>query len=88
MDFSDLATPQRTVCFYETSEQVETVGVKMAAPTEFTLESVRDFMLDRGGKVTNHELVKYFKPFLTDPYTKGNLSIRGRAPTCCMFTLT
>ncbi|KAI9554786.1 hypothetical protein GHT06_020063 [Daphnia sinensis] len=42
----------------------------MAAPTEFTLESVREFMLERGGKVTNHELVKHFKQFLTDPYTK------------------
>lgn len=50
----------------------------MAAPTEFTLESVREFMLDKGGKVTNHELVKHFKQFLTDPYTKGNLSIGGR----------
>lgn len=47
----------------------------MAAPTEFTLESVREFMLEKGGKVTNHELVKHFKQFLTDPYTKGkNLS--------------
>lgn len=42
----------------------------MAAPTEFTLESVREFMLEKGGKVTNHELVKHFKQFLTDPYTK------------------
>ena len=43
----------------------------MAAPREFTLESVRDFILDRGGRVTNHELVKHFKLFLTDPSSKG-----------------
>jgi hypothetical protein len=49
----------------------------MAAPTEFTLESVRAFMLEKGGKVTNHELVKHFKQFLTDPCTKGNYSIKG-----------
>ena len=47
---------------------------KMAAPTEFTLESVRSFMLEKGGKVTNHDLVKHFKQFLTDPYTKGNVT--------------
>lgn len=50
----------------------------MAAPTEFTLESVREFMLEKGGKVTNHELVKHFKQFLTDPYTKGKKSVDGR----------
>jgi hypothetical protein len=58
----------RKVCFHPSKSGYG----KMAAPTEFTLESVRAFMLERGGKVTNHELVKHFKQFLTDPYTKGN----------------
>ena len=44
----------------------------MAAPKEFTLDAVRLFIIDRGGKVTNHELVKHFKQFLTDPLTKGS----------------
>ncbi|XP_046399756.1 ankyrin repeat domain-containing protein SOWAHA-like [Ischnura elegans] len=39
----------------------------MAAPTEFTLEAVRKFMIEKGGKVTNHELVKHFKVYLTNP---------------------
>ena len=43
----------------------------MAAPSEFTLESVRDFILLNGGRVTNHDLVKHFKIFLTDPSSKG-----------------
>ena len=47
----------------------------MDPPTEFTAESVRDYILSRGGKVTNHELVKHFKPFLTDPVMKGKLEI-------------
>jgi len=35
---------------------------KMAGrPTEFSEESVRQFMLAHGGRVTNHELVKHFK---------------------------
>lgn len=38
---------------------------------EFTLESVRDYMISRGGRVTNHELVKHFKVFLTNPTCKG-----------------
>ena len=36
-------------------------------PTEFTLESVRQFMLARDGRVTNHDLVKHFKAWLTHP---------------------
>ncbi|XP_043228197.1 ankyrin repeat domain-containing protein SOWAHA-like [Amphibalanus amphitrite] len=42
----------------------------MEPPTEFTADSVRDYILSKGGKVTNHELVKHFKPFLTDPVMK------------------
>lgn len=40
---------------------------------EFTLDSVRDFMIYRGGRVTNHELVQHFKSFLTNSETKGML---------------
>ena len=42
-----------------------------AQPSEFTLDSVRDFIVERGGRVTNHQLVKHFKYFLTEPHTKG-----------------
>lgn len=45
--------------------------IKMAAPTEFTLEAVRKFMIEKGGKVTNHELVKHFKIYLTNPDSRG-----------------
>ncbi|XP_050711260.1 uncharacterized protein LOC126995604 isoform X2 [Eriocheir sinensis] len=37
---------------------------------QFTLESVKDFMVSRGGRVTNHQLVNQFKPFLTNPAGK------------------
>ncbi|XP_069194795.1 uncharacterized protein sowah [Procambarus clarkii] len=37
---------------------------------EFTVESVRDYMISRGGRVTNHELVKHFKVYLTNPSCK------------------
>lgn len=43
----------------------------MAVPIELSLAEIRNFMLKNGGKVTNHELVKYFKQFLTNPNTKG-----------------
>lgn len=46
----------------------------MAAPSELSLVEIRNFMLKNGGKVTNHELVKYFKYFLTHPDTKGKQS--------------
>ncbi|KAK2720508.1 hypothetical protein QYM36_004405, partial [Artemia franciscana] len=38
---------------------------------EFSLESVRQFIIMQGGKTTNHELVRHFKKFLTDPIQKG-----------------
>lgn len=43
----------------------------MSLPRELSLAEIRNFMLKNGGKVTNHELVKYFKQFLTHPDTKG-----------------
>lgn len=42
----------------------------MAGPTEFSLEAVRQYMLARDGQVTNHELVKYFRAWLTSPTEK------------------
>jgi len=43
----------------------------MAEPLpKFTLDIVREFMLLRGGRCTNHDLVKQFKPFLNDPVRK------------------
>lgn len=43
----------------------------MSTPTELSLEAVKNYMLENGGKVTNHELVKHFKAFLTNPETRG-----------------
>ena len=71
--------------FFMSDVKTEEKISNMAAPTEFTLETVREFMLEKGGKVTNHELVKHFKQFLTDPYTKGNFSVSRQTTTCCMF---
>lgn len=36
-----------------------------------TAETVRDYILRKGGKVTNTELVKHFKPLLVHPESKG-----------------
>ena len=47
---------------------------KMASfHTEFSLESVRQYMLMKDGQVTNHELVKHFKHWLTHP-TQSEIS--------------
>jgi hypothetical protein len=43
----------------------------MAVSRDLSLEVIRDFMLENGGKVTNHDLVKHFKGFLTNPETRG-----------------
>lgn len=48
----------------------------MTVPTELSLEAVRKFMLENGGKVTNHDLVKHFKQFLTNPVNRGKLCLK------------
>lgn len=40
-------------------------------PLVLSAETVRDYILSRGGRVYNTELVKYFKPLLVHPETKG-----------------
>lgn len=42
------------------------------AAREFTLASVKDFMINNGGRVKNHQLVTHFKTFLNDQSHKGN----------------
>lgn len=41
--------------------------------SDLNVDAVRSFMLSRGGKVTNHELVKHFKAVLTNPETRGKI---------------
>lgn len=41
------------------------------SPLALTAETVRDYILGKGGKVTNTELVKHFKPLLVHPENKG-----------------
>ena len=40
---------------------VSVVMMGVGAPTEFSLDSVRQLMLAHGGRVTNHDLVKSFR---------------------------
>lgn len=40
------------------------------AKQQFTLEAVRQFMLESGGMCTNHDLVAYFKPLLNHTVRK------------------
>ena len=54
----------------------------MSGPTEFTLESVRQYMLAQDGRVTNHELVKYFKAWLTHPTEKESARQRFKVNNC------
>lgn len=40
-------------------------------PKELSLQEIHSFMVRNGGKVTNHDLVKHFKRFLTNQATQG-----------------
>ncbi|XP_015429886.1 PREDICTED: ankyrin repeat domain-containing protein SOWAHB isoform X2 [Dufourea novaeangliae] len=42
----------------------------MATPSELSLEEIRRYLLENGGTARNHDVVKYFKKFLTDPETR------------------
>lgn len=48
----------------------------MATPGELSLEEIRNYLLENGGTARNHDLVKHFKRFLTDPETRGGLNFR------------
>lgn len=58
-------------------------SVKMATPSELSLEEIRKYLLENGGSVRNHDLVKYFKKFLTDPETRGRLNINVTGVIMC-----
>ncbi|XP_076760903.1 ankyrin repeat domain family member sosondowah [Xylocopa sonorina] len=42
----------------------------MATPSELSLEEIRKYLLENGGTARNHDVVKHFKKFLTDPETR------------------
>ncbi|XP_017791469.1 PREDICTED: ankyrin repeat domain-containing protein SOWAHC [Habropoda laboriosa] len=42
----------------------------MATPSELSLEEIRQYILENGGTARNHDVVKHFKKFLTDPETR------------------
>ncbi|XP_044014737.1 ankyrin repeat domain-containing protein SOWAHB isoform X2 [Aphidius gifuensis] len=42
----------------------------MASPNELSIEEIRKYLLNNGGLARNHDLVKYFKNYLTDPLTR------------------
>ncbi|XP_014482377.1 PREDICTED: ankyrin repeat domain-containing protein SOWAHC isoform X3 [Dinoponera quadriceps] len=42
----------------------------MASPSELSFEEIRNYLLENGGTARNHDLVKHFKRFLTDPETR------------------
>lgn len=44
----------------------------MSAPQELSFDEILKFMLAHNGQVTNQVLVKHFRPFLTNPETRGN----------------
>ena len=45
-------------------------------PTEFSQESVRQLMLANGGRITNHELVKSYRRWLTDPACREDARVK------------
>ena len=53
----------------------------MAALTGPTVDDVRNFLFLRGGRVTNQELVREYKNYLTNPVTQGE-SICILEPPC------
>ncbi|XP_076386065.1 ankyrin repeat domain family member sosondowah isoform X3 [Megachile rotundata] len=42
----------------------------MATPSELSIEEIRQYLLENGGTARNHDVVKHFKKFLTDPETR------------------
>lgn len=70
---SFLSTAQRGS--EDSGAAVPTSSDKMATPSELSIEEIREYLLENGGTARNHDLVKHFKKFLTDPETQGMLKI-------------
>uniref|UniRef100_A0A069DW29 Putative ankyrin repeat and dhhc-type zn-finger domain protein n=1 Tax=Panstrongylus megistus TaxID=65343 RepID=A0A069DW29_9HEMI len=60
----------------------------MSDPVGISLEKIRDFMLSKGGKVTNHELVKHFKDALTKENTRDEARILFKELINTVATIT
>lgn len=48
----------------------------MANYGNFSFDLVKEFLIDRGGKVTNPELVKHFRNYLNDPVHKDEIRLK------------
>lgn len=49
--------------------------INMAEHITFSADSVLKYIVENGGKVTNHDLVKHFKKFLSGPDSQGKYFI-------------
>lgn len=60
----------------------------MASPSELSLEEIRKYLINNNGSARNHDLVKYFKTFLTDPLTRGEFIFNDSIYfKCCLSVL-
>lgn len=71
---SSLSTEPRMA---ERGAAVPASSDKMATPSELSLEEIRKYLLENGGTARNHDVVKHFKKFLTDPETRGRSKSLG-----------
>lgn len=60
----------------------------MSDLNSLSVEAVKSFMLSKGGKVTNHELVKHFKTVLTNPETRDEARIKFKEIVNTLATIT
>lgn len=59
----------------------------MAMPSQLSLEEIHNYLLENGGTARNHDLVKHFRRFLTDPETRGKLTfLRDARVYDCLAT--
>ncbi len=56
------------------------------AEEEFSAEGIRQFIISRGGRVKNVELVGHYKKYLNDPAKKGRI-LTGKKHATSMFML-
>lgn len=44
------------------------------AGSEITIEEIHKYLIQCGGFVSNRDVVRHFKRYLTDPISKGNIN--------------
>lgn len=57
------------------------------AARELSLDQIRDYFIEKGGIVSNGDVVRHFRRYLTDPENRGKVAFAVLFVDCGDFAL-